>query len=52
MSSPVFWIIAGPNGAGKTTFALDYLSSLAGFHRFINVDIIAGGLAPIAPESH
>ena len=52
MSSPVCWIIAGPNGAGKTTFALEYLPTLAGFHHFINVDLIAGGLAPLAPESH
>ena len=52
VSSPVCWIIAGPNGAGKTTFALEYLPTLAGVHRFINVDLIAGGLAPLAPESH
>ncbi|BDV01744.1 MAG: hypothetical protein JG774_1625 [Desulfomicrobiaceae bacterium] len=43
-------IIAGPNGAGKTTFALEYLSRAAGFVRFINADLIAAGLSPLAPE--
>ncbi|MBC7355401.1 MAG: zeta toxin family protein [Desulfomicrobiaceae bacterium] len=43
-------IIAGPNGAGKTTFALEYLSKEVGFVRFINVDLIAAGLSPLAPE--
>ena len=50
MSAPVCWIIAGPNGAGKTTFALEYLPSLAGFHQFINADLIAAGLSPLSPE--
>lgn len=48
--SPTCWIIAGPNGAGKTTFALEYLPTVAGCSRFINVDLIAAGLSPLAPE--
>lgn len=47
---PVCWIIAGPNGAGKTTFALDYLPRVAGCEVFVNADLIAAGLAPLAPE--
>ncbi|MEI8574077.1 hypothetical protein U737_13720 [Methylomonas sp. LW13] len=49
---PTCWIIAGPNGAGKTTFALEYLPSVAGCRRFINADLIAAGLSPLAPEQH
>ncbi len=44
------WIIAGPNGAGKTTFALHYLPQVAKCARFINADMIAAGLSPLAPE--
>ena len=44
------YIIAGPNGAGKTTFALEYLPKVAGYTRFINADLIAAGLSPLAPE--
>ncbi len=47
---PTCWIIAGPNGAGKTTFALEYLPRVAGCTHFINADLIAAGLAPLAPE--
>lgn len=46
---PTCWIIAGPNGAGKTTFALEYLPK-AGCTYFINADLIAAGLSPLAPE--
>lgn len=46
---PTCWIIAGPNGAGKTTFALKYLSEV-GCRRFVNADLIAAGLSPLAPE--
>jgi len=42
-------IIAGPNGAGKTTFARAFLARTG--MRFINVDLIAAGLSPFAPES-
>ncbi|MCP4668454.1 MAG: hypothetical protein GY849_19085, partial [Deltaproteobacteria bacterium] len=48
---PTCWIIAGPNGAGKTTFALEFLPQMAGCDRFINADLIAAGLSPLAPES-
>ncbi len=47
---PTCWIIAGPNGAGKTTFALEYLSDLAGCENFVNADLIAAGISPLAPE--
>ena len=47
---PVCWIIAGPNGAGKTTFALDYLPRVASCDVFVNADLIAAGLSPLAPE--
>lgn len=47
---PTCWIIAGPNGAGKTTFALEYLPRVAGCTHFINADLIAAGLSPLAPE--
>jgi predicted ABC-type ATPase len=52
MQMPTCWIIAGPNGAGKTTFALEYLPTVAGCRRFINADLIAAGLSPLAPEQH
>ena len=48
---PTCWIIAGPNGAGKTTFALRYLPHIAQGIRFINADLIAAGLSPLAPEA-
>jgi predicted ABC-type ATPase len=47
---PSCWIIAGPNGAGKTTFALEYLPQIGRRVRFINADLIAAGLSPLAPE--
>jgi len=47
---PTCWIIAGPNGAGKTTFALEYLPRVADCTHFINADLIAAGLSPLAPE--
>lgn len=49
-SGKKLYIIAGPNGAGKTTFALEYLPQVAGCTRFINADLIAAGLSPLAPE--
>ena len=48
---PICWIIAGPHGAGKTTFALDYLPSVVNCRNFVNADLIAAGLAPLAPGS-
>lgn len=47
---PTCWIVAGPNGAGKTTFALRYLPNVAQCSRFVNADLIAAGLSPLAPE--
>jgi len=47
---PTCWIIAGVNGAGKTTFALEYLPKMADCEQFINADLIAAGLSPLAPE--
>jgi predicted ABC-type ATPase len=47
---PICWIIGGPNGAGKTTFALEYLKQVTHGMRFVNADLIAAGLSPLAPE--
>jgi predicted ABC-type ATPase len=47
---PVCIIIAGPNGAGKTTFAREFLPKDAGVIRFVNADLIAGGLSPLQPD--
>ncbi len=44
-------IIAGPNGAGKTTFAWQFLLQEARCPDFINADLIAQGLSPLAPEA-
>jgi len=44
------FIIAGPNGAGKTTFAKSFLPSEGQCVNFINVDMIAEGLSPLAPD--
>ena len=49
-NGPTCWIIAGPNGAGKTTFALKYLPDAARCNNFVNADLIAAGLSPLAPE--
>lgn len=49
-STKRIFIIAGPNGAGKTTFALEFLPREAGCPDFINVDLIAAGLSPFAPD--
>ncbi len=43
------YVIAGPNGAGKTTFAKTFLPDL-GCQNFINADLIAGGIKPLAPD--
>jgi predicted ABC-type ATPase len=49
--SPEIIIIAGPNGAGKTTFAKQYLRQSETSYPFINADLVAAGLAPLAPDS-
>ncbi|MDE2852205.1 MAG: zeta toxin family protein [Acidobacteriota bacterium] len=43
-------VIAGPNGAGKTTFALEYLPYEPACSVFVNADLIAAGVSPLAPE--
>jgi predicted ABC-type ATPase len=43
-------IIAGPNGSGKTTFAREFLAKDLRIVRFVNVDLIAGGLSPLKPD--
>jgi predicted ABC-type ATPase len=45
------YIIAGPNGAGKTTFARTFLPRYANCTNFVNADLIAQGLSPLAPEA-
>ncbi len=50
-NKPVCWVIAGPNGAGKTTFALKFLPEVAACRNFVNADLIAAGLSPLAPEA-
>jgi len=50
LSKPTCTIISGVNGAGKTTFALKYLREAGNCQRFINADLIASGLSPLAPE--
>lgn len=49
-TTPVCLMMAGPNGAGKTTFALSSLPALTTVQRFINADLIAAGLSPLAPQ--
>ena len=44
-------MIAGPNGAGKTTFARAYLPYEPACPIFVNADLIAEGLSPLAPEA-
>jgi len=48
--APACRIVAGPNGAGKTTFALKYVPQVAPGSAFVNADLIAAGLSPLAPE--
>ena len=47
---PHLYIIAGPNGAGKTTFARKFLPDYVKCLEFVNVDLIASGLSPFAPD--
>ena len=49
-STSSVYVIAGPNGAGKTTFAKTFLPRYLDCKVFVNADLIAGGLAPFAPE--
>jgi predicted ABC-type ATPase len=50
-TAPVCRIIAGPNGAGKTSYAMTYLPLIAPGSAFVNADLIAAGLSPLAPEA-
>jgi predicted ABC-type ATPase len=45
------YIVAGPNGAGKTTFAREFLPYYANCRNFVNADLIAQGISPLAPEA-
>src|SRR5260370_41859543 len=47
---PFVYIIAGPNGSGKTTFAREFLLRYAHCRHFVNADLIAEGVSPLAPE--
>ena len=51
MGQPTIYVIAGPNGAGKTTFATQFLPDFVQCREFLNADLIAAGLAPLAPET-
>ena len=48
---PTLYVIAGPNGVGKTTFARVFLPDYVHCTRFVNADLIAGGLSPFSPET-
>ena len=48
--SPRCIVIAGPNGAGKTTFAKEFLPKEASVVHFVNADLIASGLSPLASD--
>ena len=48
-ASPVCHIVAGANGSGKSTFSLCFLPRYAACLDFVNPDLIAAGLSPLAP---
>jgi predicted ABC-type ATPase len=50
VSSPTLWLVAGPNGVGKTTYAFRHIRAVSGSVHFINLDEIARGLSPLAPD--
>ena len=45
------WLIAGPNGAGKTTYAFRHIRTVSGSVHFVNLDEIARGISPLAPDA-
>lgn len=47
---PALWIIGGANGVGKTTFARARIAAVSGSTNFVNLDLIAHGLSPLAPN--
>lgn len=46
----ILWLIVGPDGVGKTTFARARILEVSGSPRFVNLDLIAQGLSPLAPD--
>lgn len=48
---PNLYVIAEPNGVGKTTFARKFLPDYADCKLFINADLIAERVSPLAPET-
>ena len=48
---PTIWLIAGANGVGKTTYAFRHIEAVSGSVRFVNLDEIARGLSPMAPDA-
>lgn len=48
-ATPVCHIVAGANGSGKSTFSLCFLPRYAACLEFVNPDLIAAGLSPLAP---
>ena len=48
---PILHLIAGCNGAGKTTFAREFLPREARCLNFLNADLIAQGISPLATEA-
>lgn len=50
MSEKQLWLLAGGNGAGKSTFYYTQLARLG--ISFVNADILAKQLYPLAPEAH
>jgi predicted ABC-type ATPase len=48
--SPTLWLVGGANGVGKTTFALARIAAVSGVRQFVNLDLIAKGLAPLDPD--
>ena len=49
-SSRLILIIAGPNGAGKTSFMRNFLPEHERGLLFLNADLIAAGISPLAPH--
>ena len=48
--TPEIVVVAGPNGAGKSTTAPVLLRENLNIDQFVNADLIALGLSPLAPE--